>query len=197
MYPRAERLRRRIEAEMASLRHRLEAVESGLGRSQGEALGELSTYDNHPADIGDETFQRSQDVAYRNRWERRLEELEAALRRMDEGTYGYCERCGRPIEIGRLEAAPEARLCASCQRAAEAKAEAGGERRRPAEEAWLAPPWGASAARAGAAERAYDAEEAWHDVARYGTSDTPQDDPQMAEHGRLGSFEGEEEPPEG
>ncbi|MBX5464141.1 MAG: TraR/DksA C4-type zinc finger protein, partial [Clostridia bacterium] len=120
MYPRAERLRRRIEAEMASLRHRLEAVESGLGRSQGEALGELSTYDNHPADIGDETFQRSQDVAYRNRWERRLEELEAALRRMDEGTYGYCERCGRPIEIGRLEAAPEARLCASCQRAAEA-----------------------------------------------------------------------------
>ncbi|MDI3299213.1 MAG: TraR/DksA C4-type zinc finger protein [Bacillota bacterium] len=198
MYPLAEELRRRIEREMESLRRRLEHVEAGLGRSQSDSLGELSIRDNHPADIGDETFQRSQDVAYRNRWERRLEDLEAALRRMEEGTYGYCQRCGRPIEIGRLEAAPEARLCAHCQRGVEAGARPGRlhGRLRPVEEERLEPPFGESPVRAGGADRLYDAEEAWHDVARYGTSDTPQDDPQMAEHGRLGGFEGQEEPPQ-
>ncbi|MDI3316402.1 MAG: TraR/DksA C4-type zinc finger protein [Bacillota bacterium] len=135
-----EELRRRLEAEIDSLRRRIGHLEGGLGRSLGDALGELSTYDNHPADIGDELFQRSQDLAFRNRWERRLADLEAALQRMEEGTYGYCQRCGRPIEVERLKAVPEARLCAGCQRALEAKA--GPERDRPAEEGLLSPPFG-------------------------------------------------------
>jgi RNA polymerase-binding transcription factor DksA len=47
-----------------------------------------------------------------------LEETEAALRRLDDGTYGLCERCQNVIDAGRLEALPAARLCMSCQRAA-------------------------------------------------------------------------------
>ena len=54
----------------------------------------------------------------------RLDELDDALHRLDHGTYGHCERCGRVIPTARLEALPEARLCVPCQ------AEEDGQRRR-------------------------------------------------------------------
>ena len=49
----------------------------------------------------------------------RLRQIEEALRKIEEGTYGYCEECGEPIEEGRLLAKPFATLCISCKEAKE------------------------------------------------------------------------------
>ncbi len=51
----------------------------------------------------------------------RLRQIEDALRRIEEGTYGYCKECGEPIEEGRLLAKPFATLCISCKEAQERK----------------------------------------------------------------------------
>jgi DnaK suppressor protein len=58
--------------------------------------------------------------------EAELADVEHALRRITEGTYGVCEACGRPIDVDRLEAMPAARLCVEDQAAAERQAKAAG-----------------------------------------------------------------------
>ena len=65
-----------------------------------------------------------QDLSFmtRERAAERVNQLSAALRRLHEGAYGRCERCGRPIEPGRLAALPEARTCRQCQEIVEQEA---------------------------------------------------------------------------
>lgn len=116
---REEVARRRLLARRAELRAARGAPGGGEPRSIGEATGELSTYDNHPADVATETTVRAQEVAFRDGARRAIERVEAALRRLDQGTYGRCLRCGGPIEEGRLAVLPEAELCAGCARASE------------------------------------------------------------------------------
>src|SRR5690606_27890232 len=94
-------------------------------RSLGEALGELSTYDNHPADTGDELFERSKDLGLRAHARRRIEAIDLALARMRRGDYGRCTRCGGPIPAARLEADPAAERCARCQASWEEEQAAG------------------------------------------------------------------------
>lgn len=96
---------------------RLQAVKDGLveehalDEASGAAAGELSSYDQHPGDVGTETFEREKAMAIVERLEGELEDVKRALRRLDEGTYGTCEACGRPIPAERLEASPGARYC--------------------------------------------------------------------------------------
>lgn len=59
------------------------------------------------------------ELALLRRAQHELHDVEAALHRLDVGTYAKCERCGEPIAPARLQALPEARLCMDCQRAAE------------------------------------------------------------------------------
>ena len=93
---------------------------SGIGdRSEREDLGELSGVDQHPADQGTETFDRERDLSIREQVEGELVEVDRALRKLAEGSYGRCESCGRPIPLERLEAEPAARWCREDQRAVE------------------------------------------------------------------------------
>jgi len=102
-------------ARLLSERTRLEAVlEAATRLSAGAAEAaqrELSSADQHPAELATETIERELDqsvlVAARNE----LAECEAALVRLDEGHYGECEECGKPIHEERLEALPFARYC--------------------------------------------------------------------------------------
>ncbi len=113
--------RHRLAAERARL-ERLAADfrSSGIGdRSEREDLGELSGVDQHPADQGTETFDRERDLSIREQVEGELAEVERALRKLEAGTYGRCEVCGRPIPAERLEAEPAARWCREDQRAVE------------------------------------------------------------------------------
>ncbi|MGH9177235.1 MAG: TraR/DksA C4-type zinc finger protein [Acidimicrobiales bacterium] len=95
-------------------------VSEGLtSESEGESLGELSSVDQHQADVGTETFNRERDLSILERVQAELSDVEHALRRLDDGTYGTCEACGREIDDSRLEAMPAARFCLEDQATAE------------------------------------------------------------------------------
>lgn len=163
---------RRLEEEKALLLEQLENLrQRGLGSSEADSLQELSSYDNHPADIGSETFEREKDLGLRGNVMVRLQQVEDALERIQRGTYGTCDHCGRAIEMERLEAMPSAILCFQCQQEIDSLPD---RRARPIEEETLRPPFGHTG---GVAHQqvAYDGEDAWQDVAKYGTSDGPQD----------------------
>jgi RNA polymerase-binding transcription factor DksA len=87
--------------------------------SRDEALAELSHLDQHLADSASETFEREKDLSILERIEEELDDVARALRRLDQGTYGTCEACGRPIPDERLEALPAARYCVQHQDLAE------------------------------------------------------------------------------
>ncbi len=90
--------------------------ETSFSGSEQDVSGELSNYDQHPADSSDVTEQRARDFAIDQILEAEAEQIREAQRRKDEGSYGICEECGRKISKARLEARPEATLCIDCQR---------------------------------------------------------------------------------
>ena len=120
-----EHVRERL-AEEAS---RLNEIRSGFDdlnkESESENVGELSSSDQHMADLGSETFEREKDLSILEQVEAELADVEHALRRLDDGTYGVCEACGKPIDEARLEALPAARFCLDDQSKAEQEARAG------------------------------------------------------------------------
>jgi DnaK suppressor protein len=76
---------------------------------------ELSSSDQHPAEQATETLERELDLGVLQSVESELVDVQAALQRLDAGTYGICEVCGEPIAEGRLEAMPAARYCVEDQ----------------------------------------------------------------------------------
>ena len=96
--------------------------------SESDSVGEISSYDQHQADMGTETFEREKDLSILEQVESELADVEHALRRLDDGTYGTCEVCGRVIPEERLEAVPTARLCLEHQAEAEREVRMAGER---------------------------------------------------------------------
>jgi RNA polymerase-binding protein DksA len=111
--------RTRLEAERRRLEETRRAAQDLVAGNSEEAVQELSTFDQHPADQGTETFERERDISVLQRVEAQLEEVQAALERIEAGTYGVCELCGRPIGDERLEAMPMARYCLEDQARAE------------------------------------------------------------------------------
>jgi DnaK suppressor protein len=93
----------RVQGLIANLR------EEGLDEEEAEQVGDLSHVPQHQADQGSEVFEREKDIAILEQLERELAEIEAALQRLDEGTYGVDEITGEPIAPERLEAYPIAR----------------------------------------------------------------------------------------
>jgi len=84
----------------------------GVGtQSETDQISELSSLDQHQGDIGTETFEREKDFSLLEQLEAEIGDLDAALRKIDDGTYGACEVCGKQIEADRLEAMPGTRTC--------------------------------------------------------------------------------------
>jgi DnaK suppressor protein len=102
-------VRSRLDAE----RDKLQGMVAGLRTetTQGEApdAGELGSLEHQPGSVTGETFEREKDLSILEGLEVELAEVEAALRRLDEGTYGIDEVTGERIDPQRLEALPEAR----------------------------------------------------------------------------------------
>lgn len=110
--------RERLERDRERLEHAREAVNhtgSLLEESGDLAIGA----GDHLADSATETFMRQLDEGLGENAEHVLAEIDAALRRIDEGTFGTCTACGRPIAEERLEAVPYATLCIDDKRALE------------------------------------------------------------------------------
>jgi len=77
--------------------------------------GDLSAYSFHPADLGTDTMEREKEFFLFSTEGSLLSEIDEALRRLYNKSFGNCERCGRRIEKARLNAVPYARLCLKCQ----------------------------------------------------------------------------------
>ncbi|MBI2755663.1 MAG: TraR/DksA C4-type zinc finger protein [Chloroflexi bacterium] len=107
-----DRLQQRVE-EMKELSHT--EHETAFGGDQREVTGELSTADQHPADVADFTFQRELQLTTGAIADREAQQAQDALKRGEQGRYGICAECGRPISAERLEARPSATLCMECQ----------------------------------------------------------------------------------
>ncbi|SHM07964.1 transcriptional regulator, TraR/DksA family [Caldanaerovirga acetigignens] len=161
-----EDLKRELESQMSTITRR-------GSEPLKESVGELSSYDNHTADLAAETFEREKDLGLRDNTKRMLVKVERALGKIEDGSYGFCEKCGSSIEKERLNLVPYTTLCAKCSKEEE-KIFAKGA--RPVEEEVLKYPFGKSF-RDDSENVGYDGEDAWQDVARYGTANTPQDEP--------------------
>ncbi|WP_026772386.1 MULTISPECIES: hypothetical protein [Sediminibacillus] len=74
-----------------------------------DSIGEFTNYDNHPADLGTEMFEREKAATLNSQARQRLSEIEHALDKIDKGTYGFSESSGKPIPEERLEIEPTAR----------------------------------------------------------------------------------------
>jgi DnaK suppressor protein len=95
-----------LEQERSELHDRL--AELGFGDEGG------LTYDANFADSSQVTAERGEAEALAASLREALGEVEHAISKLDGGSYGLCENCGRPIESARLEAMPAARLCIDC-----------------------------------------------------------------------------------
>ena len=99
------------------------AVRSALAKERARLVDELGeaiqtpdqmTYGSQAA-AASQVFDQQRDFALRERASQHLELVDAALKRLDVGTYGVCLRCGKPIAPARLEALPWAAHCIECQ----------------------------------------------------------------------------------
>ena len=106
----AEHLRNKLENERGRVLGALENLRSENSGSMDDEVDE-SHFDNHLAETASVTTDREIDYSLEENEARVLAAIDAALRRIDAGTYGQCERCGKEIEPGRLEALPWATLC--------------------------------------------------------------------------------------
>jgi RNA polymerase-binding transcription factor DksA len=116
-----------LEAERERLQRTRETLvaEAGLSERLDDSFSELASVDNHPADVGTETFEREKILSIIEAVDAQLEDIEHALHRLEGGTYGLCEACGRPIPDDRLRAQPAARFCLEDQQRAERATRAG------------------------------------------------------------------------
>jgi RNA polymerase-binding transcription factor DksA len=110
----AERARKLLLAEKERLEAALQSPEmaSVADSPLTDSTSELADVDQHPADMGTETFEREKNYSIRIRLQGELADVERALKRLEQGnTYGLCEICGKPIPDDRLEALPGTRYC--------------------------------------------------------------------------------------
>jgi RNA polymerase-binding transcription factor DksA len=105
-------LRARLEGERGRLTEELEQIKASAGppeeRRDGSPFGKRE-------EEATETLELEKRMALEKRVREQLTGVEHALHKFEEGTYGLCDSCGKPIDPARLEALPEASLCMSCK----------------------------------------------------------------------------------
>lgn len=97
------------------------ASEETMKKSQKDASGDISGYTYHMADVATDTYDREFSLGLVSSERKMLFELGAAMKKIEDGSYGICEDCQLPIAKTRLKAIPYARLCVKCQEKREKK----------------------------------------------------------------------------
>jgi DnaK suppressor protein len=113
-----QRFKNLIEAERQRVLERLGMIEEGIQGMASSQSGNQS-YSNHMADIGSDVIEQEQAFRHASQGTDYVIALEAALKRIEKGTYGVCEECAEKIPPRRLEAFLAARMCVKCQSRAE------------------------------------------------------------------------------
>jgi DnaK suppressor protein len=110
-----EHFRARLEHERMKVQGAIEYLHKENPGASDEVTGDLAMGpgDNHLADIATETVDREIDYTLEENSGNVLREIEGALKRIDDGTFGICTACGKPIEPERLKHLPWATLCAT------------------------------------------------------------------------------------
>lgn len=156
--------KQRLLKEKEDLRKSISSIEKDrLDVALEDSTGELSTYDQHPADVGSEIFERSKDLALREADRIKLETIDDALMRIENGKYGVCDTCGKEISAERLEALPYTTICKECKENWERRSKMSV---RPVEEDVLNPPFERSF-NDGTSEIMFDGEDSWQTVAHW------------------------------
>ncbi|WP_226668027.1 TraR/DksA C4-type zinc finger protein [Metabacillus litoralis] len=133
--------------------------------NETQSSGELSNYDNHPADTASELYEKEADMAISDHVKEEINKIENALQAMSEGTYGYCKECGKSITFERLEAVPTSLYCINHTN------QNNTQPFRPVEEEVIDPSFNNNRR----STEINDYEDSFAEVAKYGTSETPSD----------------------
>lgn len=167
-----EQLVKKLEDEKSDIIKTLRSIEENeYNDSLQTYTSELSLYDNHPADVGSETFEMEKTYALKGQQLHRLQEIEQALDKIEKGDYGKCSICGKEIKLERLEAYPEADTCIECSKSTRIPQDRLMQG-RPVEEEVLNYPYnrefGSEEDQTG-----FDGEDSWQAVARYNRREDP------------------------
>ncbi|WP_203928581.1 TraR/DksA family transcriptional regulator [Virgisporangium ochraceum] len=108
-----QEIRSALQERHTELRTEYDQTVADIAELQRDRLTDSAGDDQ--ADTGTKTFEREQEISLANNILERINQVERALERLDEGSYGWCERCGNAIPVERLAAFPSATLCVSCK----------------------------------------------------------------------------------
>ena len=118
---RLQELKQQLEHDLEISQQRSMNLSGGPDEPGSGQHWERSGYGDHQADDATEVFEREKELGLEQTLKAHLDQVEHALKRVEAGTYGECESCGKPIAQGRLDAMPEATLCIDCKAQEEAK----------------------------------------------------------------------------
>lgn len=175
--------RKRLAREKSKIEALLEDIKNPGGEGfANEYSTELSSYDNHPGDLGTEMFIMEQDKGMINKLKYTLGEIEDSMEDLQTGQYGICANCNKEIDGKRLDLIPYLKLCANCAQEVRPRDES--RKFRPLEEEVF------NSLRRGIREGIqFDREDAYQAVARYNRVDQ---DPSHATGDYLGIYDDEE-----
>jgi DnaK suppressor protein len=108
-----EKIRVALSERLSELREEYDVTMTEITELQRDRLTDSAGDDQ--ADTGTKTFEREQEMTLAANLLERVTQVERALERLEEGGYGWCERCGNPIPVERLAAFPSATLCVTCK----------------------------------------------------------------------------------
>lgn len=108
-------IRQKVQGDLEHLEN------DNLNQNQKDTLGDLSGYGNHMADVATENYDREFNLDLATVEQKHLNQVDLAIARIDEGTYGVCEDCEKKIAPARLKVVPYARFCVPCQEIEEKK----------------------------------------------------------------------------
>lgn len=171
-----EHYRKLLEKRLGEIGHTIDMMKENNEAEQDDYTpSELSNYDNHPAELATELFQVELNYALKVHEENILQDIEGALKRIDNGTYGTCAHCGNEIPAQRLEVIPYAKLCIECEDTAEdAPRRRHKGKGRANEELVLDAPFGRKYLNKQEDDE-YEGMDQLNDLMKYGSSDSPQD----------------------
>jgi len=116
-----KQFRQALLIERAKFAGEIKSIAQETSKSPREASGDLSAYTVHMADMSADAYEREVSMNIVSSEQEVLYQIDDALKRMDEGAYGVCQQCNKPITMSRLKAVPYASLCIKCQRDKERK----------------------------------------------------------------------------
>ncbi len=108
-------LRERLLGERERVYREIAELDADLSKSLEDSSGE-SPYDQHMAETAGATLDREIDLTLQGNARATLAQMDRALHKLDDGTYGRCDKCGKAISEGRLSIAPFATMCVDCKR---------------------------------------------------------------------------------